>query len=749
MDIDAFRSLLERFLDSPSSLYIRKGVLTAEIHADMVEVRLHQGADGLLVEENGIKTPALKWIVHRVARLPILADRLLAHIDSDPNYIAPIGEVTEHIEEAADVPTRVEDVPNALAVLLGSRPAGAASVVYLTSDAGEGKTTLIHRLAREQAKKYQARTTDWLLVPIELGGRPFLRFDEVIVGTLLNRLKFQFIYYDAFIELVRLGVIVPALDGFEEMFVEGVAGDAVSALGNLMQVMSSSGTVLIAARKAYFEYSNLRAQATLHDSLRGESVSFARVQIERWGQGQFLSYARVRNHPNPEDLYSRMSEAIGATHPLLTRAVLVRRLVDVSILNPNGHLFSLSVGEDYLTDFMTAIVEREASEKWIDRSGLPLRPLLSASEHFQMLSTVALEMWTSGQSSLRRDVLEFAADLFCEVARKDARVSSQVREKIKQHTLIVASASSGERFEFDHDEFYHFFLGKAIGSLVATNKRLELRDILRRGPVPTLALESAATKAKQCGVTFHQIAATLVGSTDGEMSASYSKENAGAMLVFAANGARSEVRVEISGLQFPPSSLRAKQLTNIQFRDCIFSHTSIAESSFIDVDFVDCEFNAIEGKPTRVENSTIMGCKIALLSPDDEQRIYMPSAIDHELVRLGFSIGQDAPPLLPDTVDGFSDDRVLMFEKFVRIFLRATQVNEGVLRQKLGPHATRFFDDVLPTLVDGGIVTTVVYRGSGTQHRYKLARALSRVQDSLERSNGQFDDLIRRLIDPA
>ena len=34
--------------------------------------------------------------------------------------------------------------------VLGRRPAGVASVLYLTSDAGEGKTTLISHLARQQ-----------------------------------------------------------------------------------------------------------------------------------------------------------------------------------------------------------------------------------------------------------------------------------------------------------------------------------------------------------------------------------------------------------------------------------------------------------------------------------------------------------------------------------------------------------------------------------------------------------------------
>src|SRR5439155_5933768 len=99
---------------------------------------------------------------------------------------------------------------------------------------------------------YRDKKTDWLLLPITLGGRPFLRFDDVIIGALVNRFRFQVLYYETFVELVRLGVIVPAFDGFEEMFIESGTGEAVSALSNLLGRLRSAGNLLVSARKAYF-----------------------------------------------------------------------------------------------------------------------------------------------------------------------------------------------------------------------------------------------------------------------------------------------------------------------------------------------------------------------------------------------------------------------------------------------------------------------------------------------------------------
>ncbi|HRZ44554.1 MAG TPA: hypothetical protein P5555_05125 [Candidatus Paceibacterota bacterium] len=51
------------------------------------------------------------------------------------------------------------------------------------------------------------------------------------------------------------------------MFVRDAKGEALSAIGNLMRTMDSSGTVLIASRKAYFEYQDVRMQARLFDSI--------------------------------------------------------------------------------------------------------------------------------------------------------------------------------------------------------------------------------------------------------------------------------------------------------------------------------------------------------------------------------------------------------------------------------------------------------------------------------------------------
>ena len=183
------------------------------------------------------------------------------------------------------------------------------TILYITSDAGEGKTFLINQMAKDQAQRFTEGKSDWLLVPIPLGGKHFLRFDDITVGVLQNRYRFPFLYYESFLALVRMGVIVPAFDGFEEMFVEGTrSGEALaSAMGILVSALDSRGSLIIAARKAYFEFENLKTQEKLFDTISSYSVGFGKLELQRWGRQQFLAYCAKRNLPNAEVIYDRVS----------------------------------------------------------------------------------------------------------------------------------------------------------------------------------------------------------------------------------------------------------------------------------------------------------------------------------------------------------------------------------------------------------------------------------------------------------
>ena len=745
MKADDFRRILTAFADSPADIDFEKGSLLVQVGEEVIAATVAMREGDLIVTENGDEHTAARWLIRRVARLPLLADRIISHIPEEKTFVSPDGYLLDQIDDAPeDIDQYVGDAPDTLLSLLNRRPAGAASVVYLTSDAGEGKTTVISHLARIQAQKYKDKKTDWILVPVSLGGRTFMRFDDVIVGALMNRFRFNLLFYDAFVELVRMGVVVLALDGFEEMFVEGTAGDAMSALGNLMQAMQSSGAVLIAARKAYFEYKNLRAQTRLFDSLGGQSVTFSRLALRRWDKQRFLSYASKRGVADGEQIYDDVSTQLRTDHPLLCRAVLVRRLLDIvsDFADRNALLHRIkSDPSDYFRQFIGSIIEREAHEKWIDKVGEPAQPLISEEEHYELLSALAFEMWSSGTENLPADVFSIVSEVFAESKKKNKGICHQIVERIKQHALIIGTGNG--RFGFDHPEFYHFFLGEAIGQTLLRADVAGLRHAFRQSALPLLSMETAARLVARSGREIPDVISVVNAVFASEARMSLVRENLSGIVVFLLDVAQVK-DCTLAGCAFPSDSLKGRHFVNLSFADCYFQRTSLEQSNLSTVHFGRCEFEGLElSESANLIGVTFTDSEVHSILPlGSDTSVYSPPAILSALRQCGIVVnisvgtGQPQQPAGEATVE----EAVKVVERLLRAFMRSPAgINENTIRQRLGTHSPMFFRDVLPRLVQHGLVEEVEYRGGGQQRRFRLHGRLDEITEALERCNGSFE----------
>ena len=708
-----------------------------QVRDEIIEADLSQHEGQLWVTEAGERRTAISWLIARVARLPLLADRVLSYVQEPTYFIAPSGSVLDQPDFQHDAAeTKAKSAPSAILEVLGRRPPGTTSVVYLTSDAGEGKTTVINHLARQQAQRYKDKQTDWLLLPITLGGRGFLRFDDAVIAALVNRLRFQLLYFEGFLELVKLGVVVPAFDGFEEMFVESSSGEALSALGTLVRSLESSGSALIAARKAYFEYQSFRSQARLFDGMGGASVAFARISLDRWSKGTFEEYVSKRGLKNPEALYDAVSARFGTGHPLLTRAVLVKRLVDVAANADTLKALLDQLGkapEDYFYQFVNAIVEREAVEKWIDRSGEPHLPLLSLEEHHELLAMIAHEMWLASTDVLKADVLDVVAELFADMKAKGPVLARQIRERLKHHSLLVNPDGSKSLYSFDHEDFRHFYLGEALGRQLLKGNASEVRRFLSVTNIPRSTAEAAVNYAIRQTRQLAEVTAFVADLGKTELPTSFAKENCGLLTILLLDKSP-RPGILLEQLVFPPDMLRGRHLHAVTFRRCHFQPTSLAGARITNCVFDDCQFERIEiPADWHDAEAVIKGGRVAsVVREAEDDQLFEPSQVAKALTAIGFAQAAEEqlelvrPP----------DDDVRLTERALRIFLRATQVNEHVFRQRLSGKANHFLDYVLPRLEDAGILIEVPYRGAGTQRRFRLSAPLQRIQEALASCDG-------------
>lgn len=758
MDINDFRRILTTFADEPSDVDIRAGKVVAQVRDEVIEAGITYSSgeeQQLRIVENEQEYAARTWLINRVARLPQLADRIInsasptAKTSTKAAFIVPSGFISPDLSSANETDDPVPDVLQCMLAKASHPIPGATSVLYVTSDAGEGKTTVISRAAYLQAERYKQKQTHSLIVPIPLSGRAFLTFDDAVIAALVNKLRFNYLYFDGFIELVRLGAIVPAFDGYEEMLVEGSRGEAVSALGNLVQRLDSSGTVFVAARKAFFEYLSFRTQARLFDAIGDRSAAFSRLALSRWSKEQFCEYGRLRSSGPPEEVYEIVAARLGDGHPVLTRAVLVRRLFDVlegvartelaDLLGANPH--------DYFFTFVDAIVKREASEKWISKvSGDVMEPLLEIGEHHQILSQIALEMWQSSTTSLRYDVLDVIVDLFCESQGKNAVATRQIKERIKQHSLLSTDTARGQGVGFDHEDFQNFYLGEGLGVLLSRGSRAELQAFLSVSIVPLATIEQAVQYLIRSNLDSQNALNAVVAIDRFETGYSFCKENCGSLAIRLAECSQdASSPLVLSGMFFPSSALAGRTLRRAEFKECHFQPTQISNSSLDEVTFTACEFERLEIDSRDASlGCRFLECKVdSIVIQPEEEYVYDPNLIEQYLEQFGARIGGSAGSITPISE---ADDRTKIVERVLRSFLRHSHIDDEGIRIRLGKAFTsKFYDQVLPDLIGNGILEEVPWRGQGVQKRYKLVRPMSEVGAALEKSSGKFDTFIAAL----
>lgn len=762
MQITDFKSIISAFADPGSEILYEKTKAIFSVDGELFDVAISTKNGDVILDDGTGQVTASSWILKRLARLPLLATRLKENVGETKLFVSPAGTLLPSLEVRPDeTPIITDDALNSMLQALGEKSPLETSILYITSDAGEGKTFLINQMAKEQAQRFLDGKADWLLVPIPLGGKHFLRFDDITVGALQNRYRFRYLYYDAFLALVRMGVIVPAFDGFEEMLVEGSSGEALSAMGILVGALDSRGSLVIAARKAYFEFENLKTQEKWFDSISAYSVGFGKLELHRWGQAQFLEYCAKREVPNAEAIYQRVSERLGKDqqgndHSLLTRPVLVRRLVDIATESPSLDAFLERIqksGPDFFAVFVRGIIEREANEKWIDRSGERDlgTPLLSVDEHCELLSALALTCWEARVDFLKRDNLEFVTDYFCEIKRKSAFQAQQIRERIRGHALLINSPNSTQAVEFDHEEFRLFFLGEGLAEQIRPlndKAKAEVLATLRRGVLPKPA-QRAFIQAIKRHPTFERLQAAkfLLGISALDGQASYTQENCGSLIVRLLSEVDAK-GLEIQGIAFPSDALRDRKLTNLTFRHCFFVPTSVELSTFSNCAFIDCHFgqlriyNSSEFKDVAFDETSVDSIRLV----DQDADVWDPSSVRVQLELRGVKFPQTGQPIIDEVAaSGKVDQELRDLEKLLRYFMRSTHISESVMLIKLGNRASSFLDEVLPALEEHGILTEIANHGGNVQRRFKLGNSLEAINTAMTSAHGSFSDFLKAL----
>ena len=214
-------------------------------------------------------------------------------------------------------------------------------------------------------------------------------------------------------------------------------------------------------------------------------------------------------------------------------------------------------------------------------------------------------------------------------------------------------------------------------------------------------------------------------------SASYVTDNVGALVVRLLEKWDCEEAAEVSGLTFPLDALKGRRFGQVIFKGCHFQTTAL-EGTLVDgCDFLGCTFDQLDlSEASDVAGAVLDNCDVVYLMTAAGY-VREPERIRHALMEAGFKVTGIAEAPVVAVAPSEPDEETKIAESALRIFLRATQVNEDVFRKKLGERTNAFFDTVLPQMKDRNVLEETPYRGGGAQRRYKLCVPMSNIGDAV------------------
>lgn len=516
-----------------------------------------------------------------------LASAIARRFPLEPFYISTMADV--HGEQ----PTKADNVLADKVEEALSSFSGQTQLIFVKGDAGAGKTTLLQQIVARQAKRYLGGKSKFLYLIINAKGRSLSNLSDAMAHELgVLRSKF---FEDAIPGLVRRGLIVPIIDGFDELL--GAAGykDAFGSLRGLLEKLAGTGVMIVSARSSFYD-----VEFVSNNTQDAENVglSLLPVTLHRWELEEICNYlAMVRglNQISDEDRRA-IAELSEYDRNLLGKPFFASKFPEYQNAKRSG----FDKGE-LLPFLIDSYVNRESS-KIVDRDGLPLLDSGGYSRFFQEVSDF---MWTKESRRLSTADLGVIAELMADEHHLTADAAKQFITKITSIAGFKTIGTGQNReFAYEHEIYFDYFLAVAIRRAVASNSISG--TFLNRGLLPEPVVENL-----------------ISNRADGELCLSFFREMAIEGQLY--ENLRRNLGQIISASFRMLTTLTATNICNVTFVNVSFGHCLLNNIAFSSCTFIGTGFEL-----TRFENCHFRNCMMDRVRVSDASRLNISGLIPSE-----------------------------------------------------------------------------------------------------------------------
>lgn len=471
--------------------------------------------------------------------------------------VAPIGSqpVNFELQEFADRLTK--DVQT---------NRGTTCLYFVHAEAGAGKTTALIRMAHDRANEVAQDITSSkpLFLYISARGNVLEDLDKAIDATVT---KIQLLNSSNVQALCRNGLIIPIIDGFDELVGSLTYDDALHSLRPWLRALGGRGVLVVSARSSYFV--SMYEESIRRETNRDISVNHYIATLDRWTpkkldsymQGCGVSVKRLGSLPSEERELLEL--------PFFARAS-VRRLLG------NQPIYAGDLLDGLILDY----IKREQKKLQFDEGS----DLVKAENLTALFAELAGYMQENNTREISLASLHDITD-----ATIPSAVLPQLRTRVVALCGIDVHGGTDHRFRFSHEVFLDYFFGSFIANYYNNTQLERARRLFTQCKLTSGAARVFWAKTK----TTAQFLESLTNKLNSTSTESPISANA--------------------GLLWAEMFRATPNLENITFRWVSFDRIDLSEVRVRDLSFINSLFVSITLPNQAVSNLIFKDCRIETL----------------------------------------------------------------------------------------------------------------------------------------
>lgn len=707
--------------DTRDVLVDRNGNITFMRFNQLMTVGVQENEDHQIVISYNGKTFAYKvFLAKYLASLELMAQRIL---DNDPaqNGLCYIDGsavlLTDDEPKKEDTGLTLINRECTRSVPMGSK------ICFVTANAGHGKTHLLRRYQFEQAKRYKKHESDFLFLHIDLHGKNLHGLNEVMMYEVADRLHIPGIYIQSFHTLMRNGLLILGVDGFDELSAETDGEKAIGSFSNLIRELDGQGTLIAASRRTFFNTQDYLKHKGLISDVSEASCYFDELRLHNWGKKECVEYLSYRTDDAEEEYNNILSYLSNdKSNPLIERPFLFTNIVDYAYNNGTNAYDFLREGNDSeisLERIISAFIKREVN-KWNNYCLTDERGYLSYEQHQNLLSEIALEMWLQQRDYISIEILEFTLTILLDSWGISQNLHPDILNLAKSHALLVADSHGSQFRRFDHDEFRNYFLARGITDLLERSHQNRNYNQLKR----LLFIGQLSDSVAQFSSKFIRqdqrlpIVKDLINEANSELRNTYFQPNIGIFLPFFLDNVHLAEPLNIDNrIVFSSLIFENKTLENLCFVNCTFMNVSFHRTKLTNVDFYKCLFTEISfHKNSQMEFVNVIihdDCQISKVSVFDQNHEplyeeFAPMNINARLEK--YDIHRDTNTKIETIQINYSSEYRKAVKRFLNKFIKASFQYEKNLQDDPIYYSKYYYvymEEIIPMMERYGIIKEI------------------------------------------